>query len=535
METEEGRENHTAAESAVEFDRVAAQGIDSVADASDSRRRSRSEGGASDGGDGAARHDRLPRRSADADVVTAHATQQVPSHVQQHELVVNSSNPSWDDTRCLRIGVFHPSIPVTREQIIDEIDSVKMTSRVEHVAMEPLDEYRAPSAYWGRVYFSSPELADLCAVELNTPRRVSKWKYFVTQRLPRLGPGCGEIRTIPAFEPFHAEPADSIAVETPEGFVVFSTDEVYRTKGVVDYVEAKQAGRILHRLVCKHFDPQRRFPCRFGAGCNYIHVKAIAMWKLLLPVTSKSANRHRYAIGDGDTSGLHTSFWEFSRRLDTLVVRYLQPEHDVDALRYMFGGCQGFADCFVQCTRDGKRFGFVRFTSQDSAFHALAQTKDCNLNVSFYGCLEDLRRCQSLAVGGGQRSQRPHELDGSPTAPERPLVKSSQIAHRPETHFRGAASSRAHNDRREDHSASRRYVDDGPSDQPAAKADGGSPSDERDSAAQDVDTDLPFPPLPEGWEHGVSRRTSQYYFFQPKTKNSTTWKHPSTGERYSTN
>jgi hypothetical protein len=393
--------------------------------------------------------------------------------------------------------------------VIDEMDAIRMTSRVEEVFIEPrtLAEMKnADAPTYARIYFASPEWADLCAVELNTPHRTSKWRHMISQRLPLLGPMCGDIKSIPSFAPFRAEPADSILIETTEGYVVFSTNEIYLTRGAIDYLDAKRHGRILQRVVCQEFDAQRFAPCAKGTECTDIHVKAVAIWKLLLPTTAKQPMR-------AASSSVRVSVWEFNRRRDTIVLRYLTPDDDVNSIAFMFGGCVGFAGASVQCTREGKRFGFVQFHDQSSAFAAMAQTAGSNLNVSFYGAMEDIRTIEATAAD----PQTPVATSELSTA-VKPVLRSGGN-RRPETHFLGTSAVMLAAGVDSVVASHARNVS--PEQQPATAP----PAPSHES--------LPFPALPDGWEHGVSRRTRQFFFFQPKTKNSTTWKHPDTKERYS--
>ncbi|CUE70466.1 Hypothetical protein, putative [Bodo saltans] len=454
------------------------------------------------------RYSRTDDRRTSSSIAPVAATKyEVPDEV------ASPSSITRPDVCCVRIGVFRPPVPVTKAQVIDEIDAIRMTSRVEEVFIEPrtLAEMKNPDApTYARIYFASPEWADLCAVELNTPHRTSKWRHMISQRLPLLGPMCGDIKSIPAFAPFRAEPADSILIETTEGYVVFSTNEIYLTRGAIDYLDAKRHGRILQRGVCQEFDPQRYTPCANGTDCSDIHVKAVAIWKLLLPTTAKQPIRTA-------SSSVKVSVWEYNRRRDTLVLRYLAADDDVNSIAFMFGGCDGFLGASIQCTREGKRFGFVQFKDQPSAFAAMAQTAGSNLNVSFYGAMEDIRTTELSTAADPQSpmAAKGHEK-------ERPVLRSGGNKH-PDTHFRGTSAAMAAplSLIEGDHNVLPQVRNLSPEQHPANAPP--PPSSEN----------LPFPPLPEGWEHGVSRRTRQYFFFQPKTKNSTTWKHPDTKERYS--
>lgn len=272
--------------------------------------------------------------------------------------------------------------------MIEELNNVHLTSALEHVLIE--HDSSSP-IHWCRMYFSTPEDADTAATELNVPFRPSRYRNTVTQRMPLRGAHSGEIGTITVFEALEVNPPDTIVVDTQEGYVFFGTDELYKTKGALDFLEAKRnrQGRIIRRLICKHFDPQRRIPCRYGVQCAFIHIKAYAMTRVLR--TTPHTAPLRFAKNEQD---VHVSSWDFERRLDTLVVRQLDATLNVDGLRYMFEACPGFVDCTILRAKIDQRYGVVRFDSKDSAMMALTQTFDSDLNVGMYGVMEDLRRSQ---------------------------------------------------------------------------------------------------------------------------------------------
>ena len=387
---------------------------------------------------------------------------------------------------CVRLGILNASSPVTREQVLSEIDSIKMLPSVETVVMEPPEHGQD----WARIYFTTPADANKACADLNVPFRQGKWRHFVTQKLPLPGSLCGEIGTIPTFEAFGADPPDTVVVDTQEGYVFFSTDELYKTKGAEDFMETKRReGKIVRRLICKHFDPERRIPCRYGLLCTFVHVKACAMPRLLRSVTNKQ--KLRFPKNETD---IQVSSWDFERRADTLIVRRLDPAMDSAQLQYMFEGCAGYRESLVGTTADGMRYGVVRFQSRDGAFEALAQTADSGLSISYYGCMEDVRRIQM------------HD----------PEIRRSSMS------FGGVAAPSAMSNSLMAPSAR------GPPIQ-TRTTDRASPDITR---REKTEPKLPFPPLPPGWEYGESRKTNQYYFFQPKTKNPTTWQHPVTNERY---
>jgi hypothetical protein len=435
--------------------------------------------------------DRKHRRSS-YDAGHPHATAQGSPHAPATAMMPRQplsakviAPADLDVNCCLRIGVINPPAPVTREQVLNEIEAVKLLAQVETVVMEPHRE--GANEYWANVYFSTPADANRACAELNVPLRTYRWKEFVTQRLPLPGSLCGEVGTIPIFEAFNANPPDTVVVDTQEGYVFFSTDELYRTRGAEEFVSTKRKeGKIVRRLICKHFDPERRIPCRYGLQCMFVHVKACAMPRLLRTVTAKQ--KLRFPKNETD---IQVSSWDFERRADTLVVRGLDLSMDAAQIQYMFEGCAGYRESFVGTTNDGMRFGAVRFSSRIAAFDSLVQTVDSGLSVSYYGCMEDIRRimlhdpeCKKLAATNNNQVSQPS------AATQRPAFV---------TQTKPAAPQRPAEEQREESSEPRT---------------------------------LPFPPLPAGWDYGESRKTNQYYFFQPKTKNPTTWQHPVTREHY---
>ena len=415
-----------------------------------------------------------------------------------------------DVTCCLRIGVLNAPAPVTREQVLNEIEAIKLVAHVETVLMEPRAE--GSNDYWASVFFTTPAFADKACAELNVPLRTYRWKLFVTQRLPLPGSLCGEIGTMPVFQPLDANPADTVVVDTQEGFVFFSTDELYKTRGVEDSLATKRNdGKIVRRLICKHFDPEQRIPCRYGLQCMFIHVKACAIGKLLRTVTMKS--KLRFPKNEAD---IQVSSWDFERRTDTLVVRYLEPAMDGSQLHYMFEGCAGYKDVCVGTTAEGMRYGMVRFLTRVAAFDALAQTFDSGLAISFYGCMEDVRR----VMMHDPAFRMPHNHNA--------IISFSNANPQNATSSAAAVSRSAQQETSSAQAAPAKPLPVVPTMRAAAAA--VSPPPQREASSEP--RALPFPPLPAGWEYGESRKTSQYYFFQPKTKNPTTWQHPITHERY---
>jgi hypothetical protein len=397
---------------------------------------------------------------------------------------------------------------VTREQILNEIETVKLLAQVETVVMQPVPE--GSKDYWADVYFTTPMDANKACAELNVPLRQNKWRNFVTQRLPLPGVLCGEIGGLALFEPFNPEPSDTVVVDTQESYVFFSTDELYHTRGAEEFISTKRKeGKIVRRLICKHFDPERRIPCWYGLQCMFVHVKACAMLRLLRTVSTKQKLRL-----PRNEAEIQLSSWEFERRSDTLLVRSLDPSVDNAQLQYMFEGCSGYRESFMDCTPDGMLFGVVRFNSRPAAFEALLQTTDSGLRISFYGTMEDARRImmhdpesRKLAIMQQSAAAQQHHANagrggGAEQSSSLPTVVSTTTAPGP-----AVAST-------------------------VVGTAGGALDGGRQRASSSEPRPLPFPPLPPGWEYGESRKTNQYYFFQPRTKNPTTWQHPITHEHY---
>ena len=433
---------------------------------------------------------------------------------------------------CVRLGVFLPSTGQTaigREEFVDEMDAIHMTSEVERIEVEPLSNDEIEGKFqWAKIYFNTPSNADLAASELNIPLRNSKWRQTITQRLPLKGAQCGEINTIPAFIPFECNPPDTIVVDTQEGFIAFATDEVYHSAGALDFMEAKRNGRLIRRLVCKHFDAHRRIPCRFGASCTYMHIKAVAADRLLRTVSHKTPLR----VSKQDKE-VEVSSWDFERRYDTLVIRQPTTENDLteESIRYMFENCPGFVSAQLFSCREGGRnrngegsqsYGLVRFDTKENALSTLLQTYNTDLNIGFYGVMEDVRKVQvvegrkdgSLHINESRNFQH-NSRGGGPFSNNGDFSRGGRGGDRG-----GRGGIRGGRGGGDDFRGGRGAV---------APRGGASIGGLRVN-----DGPVPFPALTSEWGYGVSRRTGQYYFFQHGSKAPTTWKHPVTGEKYNT-
>lgn len=452
--------------------------------------------------------------------------------------------PQRDERCCLRIGVINPRAPLTKEQVLDEMDSIKMSSFVNHVAVEGVATNHHRDGIlvcFARVYFETPADADAAIVEFNAPYRTCKWKQFVTQRLPLPGPLSGEIGSQPTFEAFVEDPADTVIVDTQEGYTFFSTDELYRTRGLEEYITTKKNGRVIRRLICKHYDAERRIACRFGFQCSFLHVKAFAQNRLLRTVgswrTPLRIPRHEEDV--------QLSCWEFERRQDTLVVRDLEPNVQERELAYMFGGCSGYLSSAVRRVPHSTEahYGIVRFQSRAHAWSALVQTFGSGLSISFWGAIEDLRTVMANDArerGAGAGTNLNVTLTGAgvleagPTpaaaAAGRAATGGIDLRQSGQKRDRDTRGGRAGGSMKE--AAGYDDSDDERGKEPARK---GPPAVGTDAPQTDAPADAtptPFPPLPDGWSYGFSKRTGKYFFFMRCSMDKTTWKHPSTQACY---
>ncbi|AYU83982.1 hypothetical protein LdCL_360069800 [Leishmania donovani] len=420
----------------------------------------------------------------------------------------------------LRLGVFRAATRLSKEQVMDEIESVRMTSHVERVLLEsphqiallpgvpPLEQEYA----WATVFFSSAEAADLCAALLCQPGRRSKWARVSIQRLPIVSS---------QTEPYTAEEEqraqvhvyqmnavahrltkgdgaallcgvhDTVLAQSAYGWCVLSTGGLFPTSGLAAYLKHRHVGNFTGIDVCADFDPRcDEDKCAAGGQCKGVHLRACEQWRLLVPPVLISK---RETLTAGTPTLVITSpaesAWQRARRKDTLLVMPLPPEIDEAAFVYMFRWCDGFQRAQTVRTVDALRYGVVQFADAASAQLARQQAiSHSNLPVRFVGeTAADANSTESLKASPAASSTEP---TGSATA-------------RPPNKSRTAAPSGAN----------------------AVPASGSS------TAAATHAPDVPFPPLPGGWEYGLSRRTMQYYFLQ-SGKKSTTWKHPITQEQY---
>jgi len=236
---------------------------------------------------------------------------------------------------CARIGIIAGRTHLTTDQLRDAVDQAHLTDRVDDVELE---EYDASQRFeWGRIQFLTRDDALGFAALINQPHRTTQWRQFITQLLPLPDPMEGCVSGDPVRQPCLVNPIDTVVVDTQEGYVAFATSELYMTKGLEDCLQAKQSGRCIRRVVCKHFDPVRNIICSFGAQCTFLHVKAEYIGRLLRTVPHHQQLRQLKSDDD-----VQLSIFEHSRRNTTLIVRDLADGVKQQELEYMFGGCDGF-------------------------------------------------------------------------------------------------------------------------------------------------------------------------------------------------
>lgn len=394
-----------------------------------------------------------------------------------------------DETFAVRLGVFRPRVALSREQVVDEIDSVKMTSKVEYVFLEAAtgNGNDSPNVNdtdfeWARVYFSSTEVAGLCAALLSYPGRRSKWYRFVTQRLPILTPITHPPTAAEALVgKLHVpESPDTMLLHTADGFSVVSTCEVFDTAAVRDWTRQKQTNTITSRDVCAKFYPDATTNrCTAGAACHCVHLREKAFLKLLLHPLPLSTNAGTVQGGRATVPIPDRCLWEQSRGQDTLFLPDLPRNVDAATMHYMFSQCSGFIVSDTVLTSSYKRHGVVVFDTPENATKAKEQASAAELVVLYYS-----ESCM-------------HHKEGVETEdPVPPHTKGIACGSNKEKSVSGGAV------------------------------------DQEERAAAESEDAPPFPPLPEGWEYGLSRRTMQYFFLQTGKK-STTFKHPVTQDRYS--
>lgn len=420
----------------------------------------------------------------------------------------------------LRLGVHWAPTRLNKEQVMDEVESVRMTSSVERVLIEAPSQVgqsgvpvQEKEYEWATVFFADAEAAELCMARFCQPGRRSKWSWLVLQRLPLISHVTVPLSTAEEQRyRVHAYQLESAAAATPGisavttaalpdtvlargsgGWCVVSTGGLFPTLGLANYLRNRRKGVFSSVDVCAAFDADPEHDtCPAGGGCGGLHLREGEQWKLLLPVvrpakasvgTSPHLAPVSAASGAAAPVAPGETLWQRARHHDTLLVQPLPDDIDESGFVYMFRGCKGFLRGQTLHAVDQVRYGVVQFADAATAEVARAEaTANTSLSVAFYG-----------AAGGSH---------GAPTSTS---ASSGTTGTASNGHEGMALSSPEEN---------------------ATRA-----SAESGEAGAAHAPRLPFPPLPEGWEYGLSRRTMKYFFLQ-SGKKSTTWKHPVTQEQY---
>jgi hypothetical protein len=443
----------------------------------------------------------------------------------------------------VRLGVYRAPTLLNKEQVMDEIESVRMTSSVERVLLEasssPTSQQQLTLVEereyaWATVFFADAEAAELCVARLCQPGRRSKWSRLCIQRLPLtslttlpLSPTESERYRVHAYQLESAAPApgaaaattsavtDTVLARSAHGWCVLSTGGLFPTQGLATYLRHRRNGDFSSVEVCGAFHTEvEKDTCSEGGKCAALHLREREQWKLLLPVVLlpvKASARTSPRMAPAPTTtgtpaanklvGLRETSWQEARRADCLVVKPLPADIDESAFVYMFRGCRGFLRAQTVRTVDQVRYGVVQFNDAVSAREAHRQASaDATLSIHFYGEVKGTA-AQPNTVAGNDATDLCGALQSTHDVA---AVVDSALVRKVNEEVRGEALAAQENGR--------------------ALSDG---ADDGDTHAPG----LPFPPLPEGWEYGLSRRTMQYFFLQ-SGKKSTTWKHPVTQEQY---
>ncbi|KAK7201590.1 RNA recognition motif (RRM, RBD, or RNP domain) [Novymonas esmeraldas] len=430
----------------------------------------------------------------------------------------------------LRLGVYRAATRLNKEQVMDEVDSVRMTSHVERVLLEsphqtaqltgvpPQEQEYA----WAIVFFSTAEAADLCAALLCQPGRRSKWPRMSIQRLPlmtaltepytadeeqrmrvhvyQMTAGAVSEHAIASGASLLSDVQDSVLTRSAFGWCVLSTGGLFPTLGLAAYVHHRRLGDFISVDVCATFDPESAADkCTAGGQCSDIHLRSCHQWRLLVPPVLLSRKAHAGALAATAALCPAETAWQRARHADTLSVMPLPAEIDEAAFEYMFRQCAGFRRAQTVRTADAQRYGVVEFADAASAQLARQQaTSSSNLAVRFVGD----------AASGGVHPAGAGAAVASTAGTAATTTPSGEPTHDAggTTALSGASEERC--------SSTNAAAAAAAAAAPAAHSPG-----------------VPFPPLPGGWEYGLSRRTMQYFFLQ-SGKKSTTWKHPVTQEQY---
>lgn len=351
------------------------------------------------------------RSSPESSVDTSENDENPPAaeSVQQHDTSEannqhnNSNNKTDAPSSQASLSSSSSSTATTVKMTTATATSTK-SAVVAEVGEPKVDPRTGKSIQWARVFMSNSDVADECAAEFAFPGAQFRWRLIV-QRLPIVDHFAElerKMRDAPnsvnpkiasnIYHPVRNCPIPQIVVvDTQEGYVPFMTTEIFHTKGLEDYLAAKEGRNVLmRRTVCKHYDPQVESDCFFGVSCTFVHLHAAAMDRLLRIQSFK--NRLRFPQVRRAEDAIPCTNWEVERRNDTLMVRDVPESVGHEQLNYMFSGCQGFVSATLRNTPyEGRRYGVVRFSNRRDATSAMAQTFGSGLSVCFFGALEDLR------------------------------------------------------------------------------------------------------------------------------------------------
>lgn len=402
---------------------------------------------------------------------------------------------------------------------------------------------------WIRIFMRDVDSADVVAAEFSIPDLNPQWKV-VAQRLPIVD----HFTQTPPTKNLELKPVKSwvpqvVTVETQEGYIPFMTTELFYTQGLSEYLLTKEGNhRIVRRQVCKHFDPATEGDCRFGDMCTFLHIHAKVIDRLLVAHSFKARLRIPRRMED-----IQLSAFEMQRRDDTLMVRDLAENIGQEQLEYMFSGCAGFASARVRLAPvdNGRRYGVLRFQSRQTAVSAMVQTFGSGLSLGFYGVLEDMRASRikevieshkgdgsAMAVGGATAAGAPaaaavvNRPGASAAVSSAPGVENALLQVLPPARgviVNGSSGSKNQPLAGQRHTREESPGTVGPARHARSLSNAGGDNNSGDANFHPSAND--FPPLPEGWDWGHSRRQNRYYFHEKRGK--TVWLHPVTGKSYS--
>lgn len=457
----------------------------------------------------------------------------------------------------VRLGVYRAATRLNKEQVMDEIESVRMTSSVERVLLEPPSQ---PSALpgvpveereyaWATVFFADAEAAELCAARLCQPGRRSKWPRVCIQRLPPtsllsapLTSAESERYRVHAYQLESAASTpgaaaavasaltDTVLARSADGWCLLSTGALYPTLGLATYLKHRRGGDFSGVEVCAKFQADAAMDtCSEGGKCAALHLRESEQWKLLLPVVRLPVTNTASAVTPGRTSvgnsphvkpapantppaavhPLSETPWQQARHADCLLVNPLPNDIDETSFVYMFRGCRGYVRAQTVRTFDQGRYGVVQFADAARAQEARREAAaNSALVVRFYGEVSGGTSAPPSPAPGTATKETSWSPSGTPDN-----AAIGTCAPHPSDENGSRESFATPGKRSADGAAEKDVTSGGPG--------GGATHDSK----------VPFPPLPEGWEYGLSRRTMQYFFTQ-LGKKSTTWKHPVTQEQY---